>query len=217
MTTATRLARPEDLTAALDVWRRANTARGKTPGPERVARVQVKLADPAALVVLAERGGELLGLALAETGRDRDGAGGVVPGLCHVSMVFVCPDHWGNRIGELLLDAVCERAVRRGQALLQLQTGERYRRIARRRGKKKAIVAIGRSVLVIIWHLLSDEEARFHDLGSDFYTPASTPNAANETTSANSKPSAIRSPSRQPPSHNPPRASPPILSRWPAG
>ena len=32
--------------------------------------------------------------------------------------------------------------------------GERYRRIARRRGKKKAIVAVGRSILVIIWHLL---------------------------------------------------------------
>jgi transposase len=47
--------------------------------------------------------------------------------------------------------------------------GERYRRIARRRGKKKAIVAVGRSILVIIWHLLSDPEARFHDLGSNFY------------------------------------------------
>lgn len=47
--------------------------------------------------------------------------------------------------------------------------GERYRRIARRRGKKKAIVAVGRSVLVIVWHLLSDPEAVFQDLGSDFY------------------------------------------------
>jgi transposase len=47
--------------------------------------------------------------------------------------------------------------------------GERYRRIARRRGKKKAIVAIGRSILVIIWHLLSDPNTRYHDLGSDFY------------------------------------------------
>jgi transposase len=47
--------------------------------------------------------------------------------------------------------------------------GERYRRIARRRGKKKAIVAVGRSILVIIWHLLSDPETRFHDLGSNFY------------------------------------------------
>jgi transposase len=43
--------------------------------------------------------------------------------------------------------------------------GERYRCIARRRGKKKAIVAVGRSILVIVWHLLSDPDARFHDLG----------------------------------------------------
>jgi transposase len=48
--------------------------------------------------------------------------------------------------------------------------GERYRRIARRRGRKKAMVAIGRSILVIVWHLLSDPDARFHDLGADFYT-----------------------------------------------
>jgi len=38
--------------------------------------------------------------------------------------------------------------------------GERYRRIARRRGAKKAIVAVGRSILVIVWHLLSDPDAR---------------------------------------------------------
>jgi transposase len=47
--------------------------------------------------------------------------------------------------------------------------GERYRRIARRRGATKANVAIGRSILVIIWHLLSDPDARFYDLGPDFY------------------------------------------------
>jgi transposase len=47
--------------------------------------------------------------------------------------------------------------------------GERYRRIARRRGTKKAIVAVGRSILVIVWHLLADPDARFHDLGADFY------------------------------------------------
>ena len=47
--------------------------------------------------------------------------------------------------------------------------GARYRRIARRRGKKKAIVAVGRSILVIIWHLLADPDTRFHDLGADHY------------------------------------------------
>jgi len=47
--------------------------------------------------------------------------------------------------------------------------GERYRRIARRRGKKKAVVAVGRSILVIVWYLLSDPEVGYHDLGPGFY------------------------------------------------
>ncbi len=47
--------------------------------------------------------------------------------------------------------------------------GERYGRIARRRGKAKAQVAIARSILVIIWHLLADPAARFTDLGPGYY------------------------------------------------
>ena len=46
----------------------------------------------------------------------------------------------------------------------------RYRRIARRRGQPRAVVAVGRSILVIIWHLLHDPDARYHDLGADHYT-----------------------------------------------
>ena len=53
--------------------------------------------------------------------------------------------------------------------------GERYRRIARRRGKKRAIVAVGRSILVIIWALLSDDEAQFVDLGPDYYASRTNP------------------------------------------
>jgi transposase len=48
--------------------------------------------------------------------------------------------------------------------------GERYRRIAKRRGKKRAIVAVGRSILVIVWHLLATEDATFTDLGPDHFT-----------------------------------------------
>jgi transposase len=47
--------------------------------------------------------------------------------------------------------------------------GERYRRIARRRGSKRAIVAVGRSILIIVWHLLTDPTVRYHDLGPGFY------------------------------------------------
>jgi hypothetical protein len=85
--------------------------------------------------------------------------------------------------------------------------GERYRRIARRRGKKKAIVAVGRSILVIVWHLLSDPDPRFHDLGPDFYDTHIGPERKRlVTTSVNSKPSATRSPWNPPP--DPPHPDP---------
>lgn len=47
--------------------------------------------------------------------------------------------------------------------------GERYRRIAKRRGKKRAMVAIERSMLTIVWQLLSDPQKTFVDLGADFF------------------------------------------------
>ena len=47
--------------------------------------------------------------------------------------------------------------------------GERYARIARRRGKAIAQVAVARSIMIIAWHLLSDPQARYRDLGPDFY------------------------------------------------
>jgi transposase len=47
--------------------------------------------------------------------------------------------------------------------------GQRYRRLVRRRGKPKAIVAAGRSMLIIVWHLLAKPETHFSDLGPDFY------------------------------------------------
>jgi transposase len=56
-----------------------------------------------------------------------------------------------------------------GAARTNTFLGERYRRIARRRGKKKAVVAVGRSILIIVWHLLRDEQTTFTDLGPDYY------------------------------------------------
>ena len=45
----------------------------------------------------------------------------------------------------------------------------RYQRLVKRRGKSRAIVAVGNSVLTVVWHLLSDPEAHFKDLGSGYY------------------------------------------------
>jgi transposase len=70
----------------------------------------------------------------------------------------------GNRYLARTLGEVAVTAGRSGTFL-----GARYRRITRRRGKKKAMVAVGRSILVIVWHLLSDPDTRFHDLGPDHF------------------------------------------------
>ena len=48
--------------------------------------------------------------------------------------------------------------------------GERYRRIVKRRGRLKALVAVARSILVIIWQLLADPAARFGDFGPDYHS-----------------------------------------------
>ncbi len=47
--------------------------------------------------------------------------------------------------------------------------GARYRRLVKRIGKAKALVAVARSILVIIWHLLADPTRRYTDLGPDFF------------------------------------------------
>jgi transposase len=48
--------------------------------------------------------------------------------------------------------------------------GERYRRLVKRRGKLKALVATARTILVIIWHLLAGRDTRYHDLGAAYHT-----------------------------------------------
>jgi transposase len=47
--------------------------------------------------------------------------------------------------------------------------GERLRRLDRRLGGTRARCAVGRSILVIIWHLLNDPAARFTDLGAGWH------------------------------------------------
>ena len=56
-----------------------------------------------------------------------------------------------------------------GAAKTDTFLGERYRRLVKRMPKKKALAAIERPILVIIFHLLSDPSATFTDLGTDFY------------------------------------------------
>jgi transposase len=80
--------------------------------------------------------------------------------------------------------------------------GERYRRLVKRRGKLKALVAVARSILVIAWHLLADRTTRYQDLGAGYYASRIDKTARPATTSASSKRSATPSPSPRPPDHH---------------
>ncbi len=45
--------------------------------------------------------------------------------------------------------------------------GVRFRRIAKRRGEQRALIAVAHTMLVICWHLITDE-VDYHELGPDY-------------------------------------------------
>ena len=90
--------RPDELDAAVSVWREANIARGAPHGRKRTARIREKLAASDALPFVALRPG-VVGMALAEPGRFEGGAGELDPSLLHISMVFVRPDEQRSGVG----------------------------------------------------------------------------------------------------------------------
>jgi transposase len=70
----------------------------------------------------------------------------------------------GNRwLGEILNECAWAAARSRDTYL-----AAQFWRLARRIGKKKAAVAVGHSILVIAWHLLS-EGCDYEDLGGDYF------------------------------------------------
>lgn len=115
---------PADYGAAVAVWQAANTARrGGEPGPsQHEFRVRGYADNPDAFLVVADDAGEVVGMSLGMQARADDGAGPPVPGLCHISMVFVAPDRWGEGIGGQLVDAVLASARDRGYDQAQLWT-----------------------------------------------------------------------------------------------
>src|SRR5271154_879501 len=70
----------------------------------------------------------------------------------------------GNRY---LAGVLGETAASAGRT--QTREGARYRRLARRRGKLKAQVAVGNTQLKVYHKLLSSPGTRHQDLGPDYY------------------------------------------------
>jgi transposase len=95
------------------------------------------------------------------------------------SWAGVCPGHpesagkqksgrrrHGNRwLGAALGTAAMAASRTRDHTYL----GARYMRLMPRLGKKKALVALERSILTAVWHMLT-QDTGLHDLGGDYYT-----------------------------------------------
>ena len=74
----------------------------------------------------------------------------------------------GKGQGNAYLRGYCTRAAN-GAAKTDTFLGARLRRLSKRIGGARARCAVGRSILVIVWHLLKDPAARYADLGADWH------------------------------------------------
>jgi transposase len=70
--------------------------------------------------------------------------------------------------GDGYLRRYCTQAAN-GAAQTSTFLGERVRRLTRHADGTRARCAVGRSILIIVWHLLKNPEARFTDLGPDWH------------------------------------------------
>jgi len=89
-------------------------------------------------------------------------------GLCPRTIQSGTRTKQGKKPGNTYLRGYLGQAAA-GAAGTATFLGERHARIARRRGPARAQVAVARSIAVIIWHLLNDRDARYHDLGPDWH------------------------------------------------
>jgi GNAT superfamily N-acetyltransferase len=98
---------------------------------EAVTAVRERLATEDAWFVVAEDEQQVVGMACGVDGRADDGAGPVIPELCHLSLVYVAPARWGERIGGKIMDAALAEARDRGYRRIQLWTHEENERAQR--------------------------------------------------------------------------------------
>lgn len=164
-----RAMRPDEIDAAVSVWREANVARGAPHGPERTVRIRTKLSAPNALPFVALRP-DIVGMALAEPGRFDDGAGDLDPTLLHISMVFVRPTAQRAGVGLPLVMHVLDVARSSGYKRVGVWTGQENS-AARRLYERAGMTPTGkttplRSSVALQYECLV-EESRRRDRGVD--------------------------------------------------
>lgn len=73
-----------------------------------------------------------------------------------------------TRRGNKALGAALNQAAHGAAHTKNTYLAAQYHRLAARRGRKKAIMAVAHSILVIAYHMINRKES-YHDLGSDFF------------------------------------------------
>ena len=95
-----------------------------------------------------------------------------------VSWAGMCPGHnesagkkrsGKTRKGSPWLRAALVQAAHAAARAKQTYLAAQYRRLTARRGGKKAAVAVGHSILVIVYHLLTDHDCPYLDLGATYF------------------------------------------------
>ena len=71
----------------------------------------------------------------------------------------------GDSALRVALVEAASAASRKRNSYLQAQ----YRRLAARRGKKRAVVAVGHTILVVAYHLITNKESFYQDLGIHYF------------------------------------------------
>ncbi len=128
-----RQATEDDVEALAVLVARANAsyrdwadADWKPPGIEHDRlRWRERFDDAAAWNAVAVASSRLLGCVSLTDAREEDGDGPSIPGLAHLSRMFVDPEHWRRGIGSLLLDRAVEEMRKRGYRKAQLFTPKR--------------------------------------------------------------------------------------------
>lgn len=138
---------------------------------EYMAEYEAAIAAIDEIPGIARRSAEVI---LAEIGTDMSR----FPSAAHLcSWAGVCPGNYqsaGKRKhgkttkGNKTLKTILTQCAKSAKTVKSSYFCAQYQRIAARRGKNRATLAVAHSMLIAIYHILKNKSA-FHDLGADYY------------------------------------------------